>query len=274
MQCIVWAGNPTFQCKQIIEQLEHKSPFHDEPLQEDVCSSAPDFLHLFLPCLAHHSLVERHQSLQQHQQWGEECRWFWKVCLMMKKLNFKNLSKTCCVLIGIISHRREKLTAFLLSLFVGGLGVDWFYLRQFLLLWQLSFRPVGHLSATLSNSMPTNVLSLGSDLYILAGIIKLLLVGSITCCCSCDICGIKVRWNPGGATFMFARRHWVASSGVSLAWPPSPGGWSTGPGESSPSRPPSPSQANSSWHSLQDPDRQLPWWRGSQSPSLVKSMAQ
>ena len=189
--------------------------------------------------------------------------WWWK------KLNFKNLNKTCCILIGMISHRREKLTAFLLSLFVGGLGVDWFYLRQFLLLWQLSFRPVGHLSATLSNPMPTNVLSLGSDLYILAGIIKLLLVGSITCCCSCDICGIKVRWNPGGTTFMFARRHWVASSGVSLAWPPSPGGWSTGPGESSPSRPPSPSQANSSWHSFQDPDRQLPWWRGSQSPSLV-----
>ena len=44
-------------------------------------------------------------------------------------MNFKNLNKTCCVLIGIISHRREKLTAFLLSLFVGGLGVDWFYLR-------------------------------------------------------------------------------------------------------------------------------------------------
>ena len=85
---IVWAGNPTFQCKQIRKQLERKSSFHDEPLQ-DVCNpSAPDFLHLFLPCLAHHSLVERHQSLQQHQQWGEECRWFWKVCLMMEKIEF------------------------------------------------------------------------------------------------------------------------------------------------------------------------------------------
>ena len=74
--------------------------------------------------------------------------------------------------------------------------------------------------------------------YIFAGIAKLLLVGSIFCCCSTccslDICGFKVRpaKTAEKTTLVFRfRKLWQTGLVISLAWPPSPGGWSTGQGE-------------------------------------------
>ena len=88
-------------------------------------------------------------------------------------------------------EKRSKLVAFLLSLFLGGFGVDWFYLSK------------------------------GFLIYIIAGIIKLFLIGHAgLCCCSFkfDISscqeGLKkclgpCRWIISLATFLWWVVDWV-----------------------------------------------------------------
>ena len=82
-------------------------------------------------------------------------------------------------------NSRSKLVAFLLSLFLGGFGVDWFYL------------------------------SIGNFVYIVVGIIKLLLISSGgLCCCvvSCDFFGVKEKCSammgPCRAVFAIALFVW------------------------------------------------------------------
>ena len=65
-------------------------------------------------------------------------------------------------------NSRSKLVAFLISLLLGGFGIDWFYL------------------------------SLGNVIYIIVGIIKLLLISSSgLCCCvvSYDFCKIREKFD-------------------------------------------------------------------------------
>ena len=86
---------------------------------------------------------------------------------------------------GDKDNSRSKLVAFLLSLFLGGFGVDWFYL------------------------------SIGNFVYIVVGIIKLLLISSGgLCCCvvSCDFFGVKEKCSammgPCRAVFAIALFVW------------------------------------------------------------------
>ena len=60
-------------------------------------------------------------TLRRRRRWGPLGTW---------AMILGGKSGTCCWKSSeiFVSDRRSKLTAFLLSLFVGGLGVDWFYL--------------------------------------------------------------------------------------------------------------------------------------------------